>query len=79
MAEDLRIERVTEPTTEIVDAFAALLPQLSSSAAPLSATEIGAVARAPGNYLFVARTGAAVVGACLVATFPAPTGIRALL
>lgn len=75
----VEIERVAAINDEHVQAFARLLPQLSTSAAPLAPAALAVIAGAPGNHLLVARVGGGIVGACLLAVFPAPTGTRALL
>lgn len=79
MAALLRIERVHAITEAHVAAFARLLPQLSSSAPPLDRESLSHVARRDGNHLFFAARGDEIVGSCLLVTFPAPTGTRALL
>ncbi|MCU1500832.1 MAG: hypothetical protein JWM12_186 [Ilumatobacteraceae bacterium] len=70
------IEIATAPTPELVDALAALLPQLSSSPPP-SAVELGEVLAAPGTVLFVARVDGRIVGALTLVTFRIPTGPKA--
>jgi ribosomal protein S18 acetylase RimI-like enzyme len=74
---DVQVEIAREAGQELVDAFARLLPQLSSSAAPL---DLGAVERIVGcdaNTLLVARSAGEIVGTLTLVVFPAPTGLRA--
>lgn len=79
MAANVTIERVRTVSDAHVAAFARLLPQLSSSAPPLGRNSLDDVARQPGNHLFFAAVDGEIVGSCLLVTFPAPTGTRALL
>ncbi len=62
-----------------LEAFAALIPQLSPSSPLLDHEGLAAIARAESNQLLVAELGGRVVGACLLVSFPTPTGRRALL
>lgn len=79
MSATATVELVREIDDEHYDAFLRLLPQLSSSATPLERPALGAVAAATSNRLFFARCEDAVVGFCLLVTFPSPTGARAWL
>lgn len=74
-----KLELVEKVTDEVVDAFQRLLPQLSSSAKPLSAEGLRKVVEAPCNSFFVARdvTTNEIVGSLTLVVFPIPTGIRA--
>jgi ribosomal protein S18 acetylase RimI-like enzyme len=73
------VEEVTEASPEVVQALAALLPQLSSSAPAPTAAEIADMAASPATVLFVARHGAGgpIVGSLTLAVFRIPTGLRA--
>lgn len=76
----LHIAPATEVTDELVEAVAALVPQLSSSASPPTAAELGAIVESPATTLFVARDGDAegkVVGTLTLIVFRIPTGVRA--
>jgi ribosomal protein S18 acetylase RimI-like enzyme len=64
-------------TDEVVDAFARLLPQLSTSAAPPDRAVLGRIVGSPAITLLIARDSGAIVGALTLATFPIPTGVRA--
>ena len=68
-----------EATSEMADAFAALIPQLSSSNPPPTMAELGAIIDHEACHLLIARdvdTGA-IVGSLTLVVFPIPTAIRA--
>ena len=68
----------TEPTPELVDAIARLLPQLSSSAPAPTGAEIGEIVVSPATTLFVARTAdGSIVGTLTLVLFRIPSGVRA--
>ena len=71
------IERATQVTDELVDAFARLTPQLSSSNPPPDRAQLQAIVSAPSCVLFIARVDSRIVGSLTLATFPIPTGVRA--
>jgi hypothetical protein len=62
----------------ICTALAQLIPQLSSSAAPLTAAMLEAIVASPATTLFVAKDASdRVLGTLTLALFPTPTGVRA--
>lgn len=71
------VERLDRPTDEVVEALARLVPQLSSSAAPVTAEVVATVLACPANTVLVARSGGRVVGALTLVVFPLLTGVRA--
>lgn len=71
------VEVLNEVTSEVVEAFARLLPQLSTSAPPLDADALSAIVSAPASTLLLARLGGQIVGTLTLAMFPIPTGVRA--
>jgi ribosomal protein S18 acetylase RimI-like enzyme len=73
----LAVELVTSVTPDIVDAFAVLTPQLSSSAPAPGASELGEIVSSPATLLFVARLDGRIVGSLTLVLFRIPTGIRA--
>ena len=73
----VEIERATGATDELVQAFAGLIPQLSSSNPPPGREQLAAIIAADACVLFVARVDGRIVGALTLATFPIPTGVRA--
>jgi len=75
------VQIATEPTDELLDAFARLLPQLSNSAKPLDKARLDEILRSSCNTLLVAREASSgrIVGALTLVTFHIPTGLRALI
>jgi ribosomal protein S18 acetylase RimI-like enzyme len=71
------IEEVTKVDDELVDAFARLIPQLSSSNPPPTERELAAIVTSRSTALFVARDGGRIVGSLTLALFRIPTGLRA--
>ncbi len=69
------VEEVTRVTPELVDAFARLLPQLSS-APPPGEGELGAIVAAPESTLLIARLDEAIVGSLTLTSFRIPTGLQ---
>jgi ribosomal protein S18 acetylase RimI-like enzyme len=64
--------------TELVEAFARLVPQLSSSAPPPTQSELAAIIESPASILLVARDGSdTIVGSLTLILFRVPTGLRA--
>lgn len=78
MADEIRIEEVTEPFDGLVSAMAALVSQLSRSSPAPSASEIEEIVRSPACHLLLARDADdAIVGMLTLAVFRIPTGLRA--
>jgi ribosomal protein S18 acetylase RimI-like enzyme len=80
MAHPVQIREVTEVDQAVVDAFARLIPQLSSSNPPPSADALAAIVAAPASILLVARDpddGDRILGSLTLVVFPIPTGVRA--
>jgi ribosomal protein S18 acetylase RimI-like enzyme len=77
MSAEVVVEEAVEVTPALVEAVARLVPQLSSSAPPPGADEIGEMVAAPGTSLFVARLGDRVVGTLSLIVFRIPSGVRA--
>jgi ribosomal protein S18 acetylase RimI-like enzyme len=69
------IEIVGHPTDEVIEAFARLLPQLSS-AAPPDATALATVI-AGGSTVFVARVDGVIVGTVTLVLYRIATGLKA--
>lgn len=75
---ELTVEEATRVDDELVDAFAALVPQLSRSAPAPGPAELGAIVHSPATVLLVARDGdGRIVGSLTLAVFRIPTGVRA--
>lgn len=62
---------------ELVDAFAVLIPQLSSSSPPPSAEALRQIVDSPDSVLFVARLDGRIVGSLTLAFYRIPTGLKA--
>jgi ribosomal protein S18 acetylase RimI-like enzyme len=71
---DAVIEVAERATEELVEAFARLIPQLSTTAPPPTLEELAVVVADPNNVLFVARLDGQVVGSLTLVTFRIPTG-----
>ncbi|HEV2361221.1 MAG TPA: GNAT family N-acetyltransferase [Acidimicrobiales bacterium] len=71
------VEQADEATEEIVSSMAALMPQLSSSAAPLGASEVAELIACEAVTQLVARSDGRIVGFLTLVTFPIPPGVRA--
>ncbi len=71
------IEEVGAATSEVVAAFARLVPQLSRSAPPPGQAELAEMVASPATTLLVARTPAGeIVGSLTLVGFRIPTGLR---
>lgn len=68
-----------EATEEMVDAFAKLIPQLSSSNPPPTLAELAAIVANEASHLLIARDVATntILGSLTLVVFPIPTAIRA--
>jgi len=73
----MNIEIATEVTAELTAALATLIPQLSSSADPITDDVLRGVLADPAITMFVARYENKIVGSLTLAVFAIPTGIRA--
>lgn len=73
----VQVEVLSSITDEVVAAFSRLLPQLSSSAPPLDAQALGAIAASPAITILLARCDGEIAGTLTLAMFPIPTGVRA--
>lgn len=73
------VAEATECTDELVAAFDALIPQLSSSNPPPTADEVAAMVDSDASVVLVARDGdgGPIVGSLTLALFRIPTGVRA--
>jgi ribosomal protein S18 acetylase RimI-like enzyme len=73
----VEIEPLDVVTDEVVAALNRLLPQLSSTAAPLDAGALRRILSAEGTTVLVARLDGTIVGALALVTFATLTGVRA--
>ena len=62
---------------ELVDAFAYLIPQLSSSNPPPSREHLAEMVQSPATLVLVARVDGRIAGSLTLAMFRIPTGLRA--
>lgn len=72
----LEIRRAHEVTPELVEAFARLIPQLSSSSPPPDPSELAEIVTSPTTELFVAELDGRIVGSLTLLLFRIPTGVR---
>jgi ribosomal protein S18 acetylase RimI-like enzyme len=73
----VQVEVLSKVTDEVAEAFARLLPQLSSSAEPPGQAGIEAIAGHEANTLLLARSDGVITGTLTLVMFPLPTGLRA--
>jgi ribosomal protein S18 acetylase RimI-like enzyme len=73
----VHVEVLHEVTDEVVEAFRRLLPQLSSSAAPLDHAALGKIVGSGSTTLLIARAGEQIAGTLALVMFPIPSGLRA--
>ncbi|MEV6110150.1 GNAT family N-acetyltransferase [Streptomyces sp. NPDC051940] len=73
---DIHVEIAREASDELVDAFARLLPQLSSTAEPLDREAVERMVACDANTVLVARAGDAIVGTLTLVLLPLPAGLR---
>ena len=64
-------------SADVLAACHRLIPQLSSSSAPVSAQELEEIIESDTTVLFAARSGQEIVGLLTLAMFRIPTGVRA--
>jgi ribosomal protein S18 acetylase RimI-like enzyme len=68
---------VNQPSNELLDAMHALVPQLSTSAHPMTMSDLGEVVTSPGTTFFVASDDTGILGTLTLVIFRIPTGVRA--
>jgi ribosomal protein S18 acetylase RimI-like enzyme len=71
------VEKATEVTPELTQAFVQLIPQLSSSNPAPSASELAEMISSPATVVFIARVDGVIAGSLTLAVFRIPTGVRA--
>ncbi|HET6809485.1 MAG TPA: GNAT family N-acetyltransferase [Acidimicrobiales bacterium] len=79
MAGDIEVVEATTVDQELVDGWARLVGQLSSSAPPPGRDELGEITASPATVLFVARLDGRMVGSLTLVLFRIPTGMRAII
>ncbi|HEX3254755.1 MAG TPA: GNAT family N-acetyltransferase [Gaiellaceae bacterium] len=74
----MHVTQATRVSDELVEAFARLVPQLSSSASPPTREQLDAMISSPATTLLLARDDQdRIIGSLTLAMFRAPTGVRA--
>ena len=73
----MKVEEVTEVSTELVEAFVRLTPQLSRSSPPPGEQELERIVQSDATRLLVAKVEGVIVGSLTLALFWIPTGLRA--
>jgi ribosomal protein S18 acetylase RimI-like enzyme len=73
---DAAIAQADAVDDELVEAFARLIPQLSSSSPPPTAEHLAAIVESPDTVLFLARLDGRIVGALTLAFYRIPTGLK---
>jgi ribosomal protein S18 acetylase RimI-like enzyme len=76
---EIEIEAVSELTATLVDSIAALIPQLSSSAAAPRNEDLQRVVGSSATALLIAKSDDIVKGMLTLAVFHVPTGARAII
>ena len=71
------VEIAREATSELVDAFARLIPQLSKSSPPPTRDELDEMITSPASDVLIAKEGDDILGALTLIVFRIPTGVRA--
>ena len=74
----VRVEVMSQVTSELVEAFARLVPQLSKSNAPPTERELAAIVSSRASVLFIAYDeDDEIIGSLTLVLFRIPTGLRA--
>lgn len=72
----VEIEHATVVDAELVEAFARLIPQLSSSSPPPTSDELASIVDSPDSVVFLARLDGRIVGTLTLAFYRIPTGLK---
>ena len=75
MSADVTIEVADRATQEVLDGLNRILPQLSSSAPPLTLVQLDEIC--VNDTVFIARDNGVIVGSLTLVIFRLPTGLRA--
>ena len=75
----VRVEEAGEATHEVVEALRRLIPQMSSSAPPVTVEAVAAIVESPATHLLLAvdDDDGAILGTLTLVVFRIPTGVRA--
>ena len=77
MASTVPVEIAAQASEELLAACHRLIPQLSSSAAPITVKELAEIVNGESTIMFVARVDNQIVGLLTLAVFRIPTAVRA--
>ena len=77
MASTVPVEIAAQASEELLAACHRLIPQLSSSAAPITVDELAKIVNGESTIMFVARVDNQIVGLLTLAVFRIPTAVRA--
>ena len=77
MASSVPVEIATQATEELLAACHRLIPQLSSSAKPMTNDELAEIIESDSTSMLVARVDNQIVGLLALAVFRIPTAVRA--
>ena len=77
MASPVPVEIASQATEELLAACHRLIPQLSSSAKPMTNAELAEIVDSKSTSMFVARVDNQIVGLLTLAIFRIPTAVRA--
>ena len=77
MASSVPVEIATQATEELLVACHRLIPQLSSSAKPITNYELAEIIESDSTSMLVARVDNQIVGLLTLAVFRIPTAVRA--
>lgn len=78
MSDGVRVEEARAVSTELVDAMARLVPQVSTSAAPPTEDELATMVSSPVTRVLLARDeDGPIVGTLTLVAFRIPTGVGA--
>ena len=77
MASPVPVEIATQASEELLAACYRLIPQLSSSAKPMTNNELTEIVNSESTLMFVARVDNQIVGLLTLAIFRIPTAMRA--
>ena len=77
MASTAPVDIASQASDELLAACHRLIPQLSSSAQPLTISELAEIVGSDSTLMFVARVDGKIVGLLTLAVFRIPTAVRA--
>jgi GNAT superfamily N-acetyltransferase len=73
---EIKIKRLTEIDSEVVDAFNSLMAQLTEGNRLLTADGLREIVNAPNVYVFIAEEDGCIVGTITLVTYTTPSGIK---